>query len=59
VWRSNPPVRGGLGWALGAEAGTSAQIQRFERGEMVFVAAVGQTFIFVGGANWRTDPTPF
>lgn len=57
VWKNNPTVRG-LGWALGAERGTAGQIQRFERGEMLFVADLGQTFIFTGG-RWRADGTPF
>ncbi len=61
VWHNNPAVKNGLGWATGNEAGTPGQIQRFERGEMLFVAALGQTFIFVGGTSntWRADGTPF
>ena len=61
VWHNNPAVKSGLGWATGTEAGTPGQIQRFERGEMLFVAALGQTFIFVGGTtnSWRADGTPF
>ncbi|MCE7948819.1 MAG: hypothetical protein DYG88_15460 [Chloroflexi bacterium CFX4] len=60
VWALNPAARNGLGWALGAENGTGAQIQRFERGEMVFVGALNQTFIFLAqGGAWRADPTPF
>ncbi|MBX3065660.1 MAG: hypothetical protein KF726_21970 [Anaerolineae bacterium] len=59
VWRANPAVRSTLGWARSAEAGTTAQIQRFERGEMVFIASLGQTIIFVGGTSWRAETTPF
>jgi serine/threonine-protein kinase len=59
VWRINPPVQQGLGWATTNENGTSGQIQRFERGEMIFVAALNQTFIFIGGTTWRLDGTPF
>ncbi|MBX3085639.1 MAG: hypothetical protein KF716_28640 [Anaerolineae bacterium] len=59
VWRVNPGVQGGLGWALTGEAATNGQIQRFERGEMLWVASLNQTFIFVGGASWRADGTPF
>jgi hypothetical protein len=59
VWRSNPGVQGGLGWGLTGEAGTSGQIQRFERGEMLWIASLNQTFIFIGGASWRADGTPF
>jgi hypothetical protein len=62
VWGLNPSVRNGLNWALGGENGTGAQMQRFERGEMLFVAALNQTFIFAGtptGGTWRADKTPF
>ncbi|HVO43465.1 MAG TPA: hypothetical protein VMT34_12620 [Aggregatilineales bacterium] len=64
VWHNNPVVKNGLGWAKGTEVGTQGQIQRFERGEMLFVASLGQTFIFTNTAGatagtWRSDPTPF
>ncbi len=58
VWHNNPTARSGLGWALGDEAGTSAQIQRFERGELIYVASTNQTYILAGG-TWRADPTKF
>jgi hypothetical protein len=61
VWHNNAAVKNGLGFATGPEAGTGGQIQRFERGEMLFVAGLGQTFIFVGGttSTWRATSTPF
>lgn len=62
VWGLNPAVRGGLGWALAAEGGTGVQIQRFERGELIFIASLNQTcIVFTGptGAVWRLDPTGF
>ncbi|MEP7286424.1 MAG: hypothetical protein ABI947_11710 [Chloroflexota bacterium] len=60
VWHNNPTVKSGLGWAVNAEVGTAGQIQRFERGEMLFVASLGQTYIFLGGTNtWRINPTKF
>lgn len=59
VWRDNQAVRGGLGWGTTNEAGTGAQIQRFERGEMIFIGSLNQTLILVGGVNWRADATPF
>ncbi|MCC7209886.1 MAG: hypothetical protein IT323_21470 [Anaerolineae bacterium] len=60
VWGQNPPVRSALGWAVGGENGTGAQIQRFERGEMVYVGGLG-TFLFVGpgSGSWRLDGTAF
>ena len=58
VWHTNPAVRNGLGWALTDEAGTSGQIQRFARGEMLFVASLNQTYILANGV-WRADPTRF
>ncbi len=58
VWHNNPIAHNGLGWALGDEAGTSGQIQRFERGEMLFVASTNQTYIMAGG-KWRADGTKF
>lgn len=58
VWGSSPSARAGLGWALGGESGTGGQIQRFAGGEMIYIAGLNQTFIFVAG-TWRLDPTPF
>src|SRR5690606_27384742 len=40
VWRDTPGVRDGLGWATSGEIGGSAQVQLFERGEMI---ALSQT----------------
>ena len=58
VWHNNPAVKTGLGWATNTEAGSSGQMQRFERGEMLFVASFGQTFVFTGGL-WRANATSF
>ena len=59
VWHNNATVKNGLGWALNSEVGTTGEIQRFERGEMVFVASQGQTYIFIGGTSWRMSSTGF
>ncbi len=58
VWHSNPAVQHGLGFALRLDAGTSGEIERFARGEMLYVAQQNQTYIFANG-TWRTDPTRF
>ena len=64
VWRSNPDVRGGLGWALAAEAGGSAAMQRFERGWMIDLSQRSDVLIFTedpGGASgtWQSLPGGF
>ncbi len=59
VWHENAAVKNGLGWALDTEVGTAAQMQRFDHGEMLYVASLNQTFIFIGGTNWRVSSTPF
>jgi len=59
VWAANPTVRAGLRWALGSEQGaTGSMIQRFERGEMVFIVSLGQTLITTG-TTYRIDGTRF
>jgi len=58
LWKLNAAVRGGLGWALTDEAATRAQIQRFERGELLYVASTDQIYIFTGG-RWRVSGTKF
>ncbi len=41
VWRENPAVKSGLGWAVSVEAGTVAARQDFERGTMLNAALRG------------------
>ncbi len=50
VWRENSGVRDALGWGTAGEAGGSAQVLAFERGEMINVSQAGQTYIFIAGA---------
>ncbi|MBO9308593.1 MAG: hypothetical protein J7551_02285 [Chloroflexi bacterium] len=60
VWALNAAARNGLGWALAPESSTGAQVQRFERGELVFVAALNQTYVFLAqGSRWRLENAPF
>jgi hypothetical protein len=58
VWRSNPDVRNGLGWATTDEAGNNATIQLFDRGQMVFLPQRGEVITLIydpGGVTgtWR------
>ncbi|WP_162909860.1 hypothetical protein [Aggregatilinea lenta] len=50
VWRDTPGVREGIGWASSGEIAGAAQVQLFERGEMLALTQSGQTFIFIAGA---------
>jgi len=50
VWRENAGVRDTIGWASSGETGGSAQIQLFERGEMLYISQVGQTYVLITGA---------
>ncbi len=50
VWRENQAARDTLGWALTTEAGGTAEILRFERGEIIRVPQAGQTYIMITGA---------
>lgn len=59
VWRQYPNVRGDLGWALTDEAGASATVQRFDRGQMVYLPQRGEILALVedtGGLTgvWRS-----
>jgi hypothetical protein len=60
IWRENPDVRAALGWALQTEQGTEGRIQLFEGGEMIALAALGQTYVFMQGPpmTWQVRATP-
>lgn len=61
VWREAGGVRDGLGWATSVEAGTTGVIQVFERGEMLYIAINGQTYIAVAGTpgTWTSVAIPY
>ncbi len=61
VWRESPGVGNTLGWATAPEAGGTAQVQRFERGEMLYVPQNDQTYILVSGQPgvWRSLASNF
>lgn len=50
VWRDTPGVRDGIGWASSGEIAGAAQVQLFERGEMLALTQSGQTFVLIAGA---------
>jgi hypothetical protein len=61
VWRSNPDVRNGLGWATNDEVGGTASIQLFDRGQMLYLPQRGEIIImtFDPGnvtGTWRAVP---
>ncbi|MFP4320894.1 MAG: LGFP repeat-containing protein [Anaerolineales bacterium] len=61
VWRESPGVGEALGWATAQEAGGTSLVQRFERGEMLYVPQSGQTYILVAGqpGTWTGLATDF
>jgi hypothetical protein len=40
IWRTEPEVRSQLGWATDRESGLTAQVQRFERGTLIWVSGL-------------------
>lgn len=55
VWRSNPDVRGGLGWGVAPEAGGSAAMLRFERGWMIDLTQRGDILVLAESAGtWQS-----
>jgi len=54
VWRTFQEVRTGLGWAMGGENGGQANVQPFERGQMVYLPQRGQIIIMVFDAGGFT-----
>jgi hypothetical protein len=61
VWRQYPNVRADLGWALSEEMGNTATLQRFDRGQMLYLPQRGDILVLVedpGGLTgaWRAIP---
>ncbi len=52
VWRDNPAVRNGLGWATTDERGFHGSVQRFERG-MMFWSDTRGILALVGDNTWQ------
>lgn len=61
IWRESGGVRDRLGWATRSETGSNGTIQVFERGEMVYIQATGQTYIAVAGTpgTWSAVSIPY
>lgn len=58
VWRTFPDVRTGLGWALAEEAGATATVLYFERGQMIYLPQRGEIVVLANdpggaGGTWR------
>ncbi|HRL13312.1 MAG TPA: hypothetical protein PKX07_15620 [Aggregatilineales bacterium] len=58
VWRENPAVRDGLGWAVGFENGATGVRQEFQRGTMLYVSVRGDILLLVhpgdgAAGSWR------
>lgn len=51
VWRTNPDVRQGLGWAISTEAGNNSRVLRFDRGQLIYMPQRNQTFALVDSAD--------
>jgi len=61
VWRLNPDVRNGLGWAKNDEIGGTASVQLFDRGQMVYLPQRGEIIVMIydpGNVTgiWRAVP---
>lgn len=64
VWRTNPNVRNGLGWATNAEVGGQSTVQQFERGWMIALPQRGEILILMSdpsgtSGTWRVVPGGF
>ncbi|MDX1994666.1 MAG: hypothetical protein SF029_19945 [bacterium] len=65
VWRTNETVRSGLGWASGGEQGTTATVQDFANGRMLYLPVRGDIVVLVYAAGspasgtWRAVPGAF
>ncbi len=51
VWNGNSAVRNALGWATNAEAGTTATVQLFNNGRMIFVPGRPDILVLIGSQS--------
>ncbi|MGJ3237515.1 MAG: hypothetical protein ACFE0Q_02300 [Anaerolineae bacterium] len=51
VWQGNSSVRNGLGWAQNLESGTTATVQAFSNGRMIYLPGRNEILVFIGGQS--------
>lgn len=61
VWRNTPGVRDSLGWATQGETGTTATVQEFTQGRMVYLPVRGDVLVINPGSSpaqgsWQSLP---
>lgn len=49
VWQENPEVKDALGWATAPESPGPGRYQGFERGEMIWLSQLFETYVFIDG----------
>ena len=54
VWSNDTSVRSGLGWATTGEAGTTATVQNFSNGRMIFIPGRTDVLVLIGTAQTGT-----
>jgi hypothetical protein len=54
VWRLNPDVRAGLGWAVTGELGGVVTLQSFERGRAIFLPDRGETILMMDNPDGQS-----
>src|SRR5690606_29703921 len=51
VWSGNSAVRNGLGWASNTEFGTSATVQAFNNGRMIYLPGRSDILVLIGSQS--------
>lgn len=60
IWRNQPGVRDGLGWATAAEVMGTGRFELFLRGEMIWISQTNQTYVFTNSNGlFLTVASPF
>jgi hypothetical protein len=53
LWRNDPSVRNGLGWATQPESGTTASLLLFQAGQMISLPPLGQIAVMTTAGTYR------